>query len=91
MKLQQSSDICKRNTIIRTFATLWVNSADDKLMAFFLIIFSHKTGLTFHANCLQWRQFVWNVKSFADNLYEMPKSVSGNTYIKQEKLQNVIC
>ena len=26
------------------------------------LIFSRKQDLTFHANCLQWRQFAWNVK-----------------------------
>ena len=29
----------------------------------FVLIFSRKQGFTFHANCLQWRQFAWNVKS----------------------------
>ena len=36
--------------MMSTFSTLWVNSADDKLMIFFLSFFSVKTGLTFHAN-----------------------------------------
>ena len=39
-----------------------VNSADDKLAIFFLF-FPEKKDLTFHANCLQWRQYAWNVKS----------------------------
>ena len=42
-----------------TFTTLWTNSADDKL-----IFFPRKKDLTFHANCLHWRQFAWNVKSY---------------------------
>ena len=28
----------------------------------FFLIFPRKQNLTFHANCLQWRQFAWNVK-----------------------------
>ena len=42
-----------------TFTTPWANSADNKLMTFFLI-FPRKQVLTFHANCLQ---FAWNVKT----------------------------
>ena len=37
-------------------ATVWANSGDDKLTNFFLIIFPKKQYLTFHANCLHWRQ-----------------------------------
>ena len=47
------------NTILfsaLTFTTLWVDSADDKLMAF-ILNFPGKQDLTFHANCLHWRQF----------------------------------
>ena len=36
-----------------TFITHLANSADDKLVVFFLI-FPRKQDLTFHANCLQW-------------------------------------
>ena len=39
----------------------WANSADDKLMIFFLL-FPSKQILAGYANCLQWRQFAWNVK-----------------------------
>ena len=46
----------------RTLSTLGIFLADDILKYFFLI-FPHKTELTFHAKCLQWRQFAWNVKS----------------------------
>ena len=46
-----------------TFTTLLPNSADDKLVIVSLI-FPRKQGLTFHANCLQWRQFAWPVKTF---------------------------
>ena len=35
-----------------TFTTLWPNSADKKLVIFFLF-FPEKQDLTFHANCLQ--------------------------------------
>ena len=28
-----------------------------------VLIFPRKQDLTFHANCLHWRQFAWNVKS----------------------------
>ena len=38
-------------------------SADDILNFFFLIFFFRKLDLTFHANCLHWRQFALNVKS----------------------------
>ena len=38
-----------------TFITLWANSADDKFMIF--SCFPRKQDLTFHANCLHWRQF----------------------------------
>ena len=48
--MQQSSDYCKLNTIIRTFTNLLGNLADDKLMAFFYF-FPIKQVLTFHANC----------------------------------------
>ena len=43
------------------FFALWVKfSADDILKYFFS---PRKQDLTFHANCLQWRKFAWNVKS----------------------------
>ena len=29
----------------------------------FFLSFPRKQNLTFHANCLQWRQFAWNVKT----------------------------
>ena len=29
----------------------------------YFLFFSRKQDLTFHANCLHWRQFAWNVKS----------------------------
>ena len=52
-----------------TFTTLLANSADDKLMILFLI-FPTQQDLTFHANCLHWRQFAWNVKPvFWKNIY----------------------
>ena len=42
----------------------WVKvSADDKITEIFFLIFPRKQVLTFHANCLQWRQFAWKVKS----------------------------
>ena len=43
-----------------TFTTLRANSADNKLMIFFL--FFPENRMTFHANYLHWRQFAWNVK-----------------------------
>ena len=36
-----------------TFTTLWANSADDKLVIFFLI-FPRKQAFACHANCLPW-------------------------------------
>ena len=41
-----------------TFTTLWANSAENKLVIFFLF-FSRKQDLTFHTNCL-----LWNVKTY---------------------------
>ena len=31
---------------------------------FFFFIFHRKQDLTFHANCLHWKQYVWKVKSY---------------------------
>ena len=50
----------KRNTL--KSSNPWANSAGSKLMIFFYF-FPRKLDLAFHANCLQWRQFAWNVKS----------------------------
>ena len=33
-------------------------------MILFFFIFHRQQDLTFHANCLHWRQFAWNVKSW---------------------------
>ena len=50
--------------VFLTFTTLYANSADDKLMTFFLFFFIlfRKQNLTLHANCLHWRQFALSVK-----------------------------
>ena len=45
-----------------TLTVLWANSANGKLISFFLN-FHKKQDLTFHANCIQWIQFAWNVQS----------------------------
>ena len=45
-----------------TFTALLTNSADDKLIIFFLF-FSRKWVLMLHVNCLQWIQFAWNFKT----------------------------
>ena len=61
-----SSKILTHNILHKAFFTLtmlWANSADDKLMMFFLF-FPRKEDLTLHANCLPRRQFAWNVKSY---------------------------
>ena len=43
---------------------LWLKfSVDYILKHFSYFFFPRKQVLTFHANCLQWRQFAWNVKS----------------------------
>ena len=34
-----------------------------KLSPIISLIFPRKQDMTFHANCLHWRQFAWNVKS----------------------------
>ena len=44
------------------FTTFWENSVDDNSMILFLF-FPIKQDLTFHANCLHWRQFAWNANS----------------------------
>ena len=54
------------NTQVLTFTTLWSESADNKLLIFFLI-FPQKQDLTFHANCLHWRHYYY--------LHEMSKPV----------------
>ena len=53
-----------RNAHRLTFATLWANSAEDKLMIFFLF-FTRKQILTVHR------------KLSGDNLHEMSNPVSG--------------
>ena len=35
----------------------------DNILKYFFLIFPWKQVLTFYANCLQWRQFAWNVKT----------------------------
>ena len=49
-----------------TFITVWTNSADGKLMIFFLF-FPRKQALTFHADCLlmicmECQSFFWENK-----------------------------
>ena len=47
-------------------AILCVKVSEDNILKYFSY-FSHKTDLTFHANCLLrflGRQFVWNVKAY---------------------------
>ena len=48
--------------LLSSLIVSWANLADLKLVIFFLI-FPRKQDLTFHANCLHWRQFAWNAKS----------------------------
>ena len=53
-----SGDCITINNLLRiasTFTMLWANSADNRLMIFF--IFPRKWDLTFHADCLPRRQF----------------------------------
>ena len=49
---------CRLNFIL---TTLLANSTDEKFMIFFYM-FPRKQDLTFHANCLHWRQYAQNVK-----------------------------
>ena len=44
------------------FLALWVKFSAADILKYFSY-FPRKQILTFHANCLQWRQFAWNVKS----------------------------
>ena len=48
--------------ILLTYSMLGKDFTKQHLEIFFLL-FSPKQELTFHANCLQWRQIAWNVKS----------------------------
>ena len=41
---------------VLTFTTLLANSADDKLVVFFLFFTENKV-LAFYAHCFHWRQF----------------------------------
>ena len=41
---------------VNLYHTSWANSADDKIDSIFLI-FPRIQVLTFHANCLHWKQF----------------------------------
>ena len=57
---------CKLS-FITSFTTLSTNSAGNKLVIFFLFFWENRIWLfmqivSTHANCLQWRQFAWNVK-----------------------------
>ena len=40
---------------------LRVKSSADNILKCFFLIFLRKQDLIFHANCLQWRQFAWDV------------------------------
>ena len=53
-------DFLKETDTLKT-SNPWANSADNKLIFFYF--YPRKLDLAFHANCLQWRQFAWNVKS----------------------------
>ena len=62
-----------------SFTILLANSADDRWWYFLngdiFLIFHRKLDLTFHANCLHWRQFAWNIKScFLGKLRKKKKS-----------------
>ena len=46
-----------------TFTTLWANSADDKLMIFFLFFPGNRIWHFVQIVSAGWRQFVWNVNS----------------------------
>ena len=79
------------------FTTLWAYSADDKLWIFFLILFPpRKWALTFHANCLWWRQFAWNVKVefLGKNMRNIPrchllKFISSMLSIRTDMVSNI--
>ena len=53
--------VCKGRVYLGSAGTLSANSADDKLMIFFLIFFPRKQCLVFHARLLG-RHFAWNAK-----------------------------
>ena len=62
------NDSCVSKQGIKWYFPPLVLSTLDKIFSrqhfeIFFLIFFQKTNLTFHANCLQWRQFAWNVKS----------------------------
>ena len=74
-----SSSVCWKvvAALISTFTTPSANSAEGKLMTFFLF-FPENRPLTFHANCLPRRRFAWNITA-----YFLKK--------KRKVFQNVIC
>ena len=51
----------KKTAVQAKFLVLWVKFSADEVLKY-ISYFPRKQVLTFHANCLQWRQFAWNVK-----------------------------
>ena len=43
-------------------SALWVKISADNILRYFSY-YPRKQVLTFHANCLHWRQFAWNIKT----------------------------
>ena len=78
-----------------TFTTLWANSAEDKLIICFLI-WPKKQDSTFHAKCLQWRQywrqFACKVKPcFLGNIRKFACSVKSCFLRKIRKNISICC
>ena len=56
------------------FTTLWAIFSRRQILIF--LLFPEKLDLTFHANCLHWRQLAWNIKScFLGKIREIFKTV----------------
>ena len=71
--IRNRNDISHKHARARlTFKSLLANSAGDKLVTFYLLFPENRiwhfmqnvSDLTFHGNCLQWRQFACDVKTW---------------------------
>ena len=45
-----------------TFTALWL--IQQMMNWWYFFYFSQKTGFDIHTNCLQWKQFAWNIKAY---------------------------
>ena len=59
--------------LVLTFIALWANSADKTLLYLFSYFFV-ENDIWLHANCLQWRQYSWNIKAYFSGKYRKTRS-----------------